>query len=105
VRTFFRKIDYKNGLGSDRAAAVRKAYHAPTIGRSEERASTGVFEAFLQTQRGGSMVFPVVALLVSKGAATPQQQKLVREGRLELIFKCEHTRRPMLAAQPEVLFM
>ena len=53
-----------------------------TIWRLEEQTGTGVFETCLQAQHGGSGVVPVVALLVSEGAVSLQQQKLVRGGGL-----------------------
>jgi len=86
-RAVFRKNQHCNGAGSDRAATVREAFPASAIWRLEERVGTGAFEACLQGQHWGSGVLPVVALLVSKGVASPQHQKLVRGGSPESRFK------------------
>jgi len=91
----FWKNQHWNGAGSDcaAAAAVRGAYINSAIGRLEGRLGTNVLKACLQAQRSGVGVLPVVAFLISEGAASPQQQKLERKGRLESIFKRQHGRR------------
>ena len=79
-RAVFRKNQHWNGAGSDRAATVREADPASPIWRLVERVGTGAFEACQQGQHWGAGVLPVVALLVSKGVASPQPQKLLRGG-------------------------
>ena len=81
------KNQHCNGAGSDRAATVREAFPASAIWRLEERVGTGAFETCLQGHHWGSGDLPVVALLVSKGVASPQHQKLVRGGSPKSRFK------------------
>jgi len=59
--------------GSDREAAVREAFTDPAIGRLQERTGTGVFEAHLQAQRGGS----VECLPSGRRAVAPRTFRLI----------------------------